>query len=137
MIRPLTNDTYDALMLDMPLRSAMVVDFGVDTQEHHRLLQRAVRAGGTIQELDDILGDGKKITAFVKKYVTDTKIIFKTSYDIMADNEAVEAVEVVDVKEVENAIRQLTAQDWLSEDEQKTLKELITLHKEIKENSPA
>ena len=81
MIRPLATDCYDALMMDMPLRPAMVVDFGIDDNNHHSALQRAVRAGATVQELDNALGDGPALTALVKKH-TDIDMVFKTSYDI-------------------------------------------------------
>ncbi|RLI48953.1 MAG: hypothetical protein DRP09_21055 [Candidatus Thorarchaeota archaeon] len=80
MIRPMTKDCYDLLMMDLPLRMTMVVDFGVDTPEHYSALQRAVRAGATAEELDKALGKGKLLTALVK-YHTGIDIEFETTYD--------------------------------------------------------
>ena len=81
MIRPLTEDAFDALMLNLPLRSAMIVDFGVNSSAHYVALQNAVRAGATKEELDFALGEGNKLTTLVKKYVPNSDVVFSTSYD--------------------------------------------------------
>jgi len=82
MARLMVNDMYNILMMDMQLRPAMVVDFGIEKNGSfkHSLLQSAVRAGATVDELDEALGNGEKITALVKKY-TKQNVVFKTSYD--------------------------------------------------------
>jgi len=84
MVRPMVQDMFDALMMDMPLRPAMIIDFGVieNGSVHHSALQRAVRAGATAEELDEALGDGPKITVLVQKY-TDCMLFFQTPYDLM------------------------------------------------------
>jgi hypothetical protein len=84
MARSLTNDFYNALLLDEPLRPAMVVDFGVDTLDHHRALQSAVKTGeAPVNELDEALGSGEKLNALIKKYASQWSehITFKTDYD--------------------------------------------------------
>ena len=84
MVRVMVSDMYDLLVMDMPLRPAMIVDFGIDRNGSHKhsLLQSTVRAGATVEELNDALGKGDKITALVKKY-TKQDIAFETPYDMM------------------------------------------------------
>jgi len=41
----MTKDFHDLLMMDLPLRPAMVCDFGIETNGHHSCLQVAVRQG--------------------------------------------------------------------------------------------
>ncbi len=84
MARQLTQDLYNALMMDLPLRPAMIVDFGLieNGSGQHSILQSAVRAGATVNELDAVLGDGRAISNLVKKY-TDYDIEYKTAYDMM------------------------------------------------------
>lgn len=118
MARELTKDLYDLLMLDMPLRMAMVVDFGIETNGHHACLQRAVRQGATIDELDDALGNGDKLNALVKKYEIKTECVFKTPYDKLRN-------------EVKKQIDLLEAKDVLSEEERKELNILYEGYKEL------
>jgi hypothetical protein len=82
MARKLTKDLFDALMLDSPLRPAMIIDFGIieNGSGQHSILQSAVRAGATVEELDAVIGDGRAISNLVKKY-TDIDIEFKTYWD--------------------------------------------------------
>lgn len=81
-VRILTFDLFEALMFDHSLRMAMIVDFGlgINGSIFHSALQRAVRAGATVEELDEALGVGEKISALVKKY-TDIDLAFETTYD--------------------------------------------------------
>lgn len=67
MVKPVTAAAYEALMLDMPLSPAATVDFGVTSTNHYAFLQRAVRGGVTMEELDAVLGDGPAITALVRE----------------------------------------------------------------------
>lgn len=82
MVRPMVEDMFEALMFDCSLRMAMIVDFGlgINGSKYHSALQRAVRAGATVDELDEALGDGKKISTLVEKYTT-LKMDFTTDYD--------------------------------------------------------
>ena len=84
MARQLTTDLFDTLMMDLPLRPAMIVDFGLieNGSGQHSFLQSAVRAGATVEELDDALGNGRLISALVRKY-TDLEMEFKTPYDAL------------------------------------------------------
>lgn len=75
-VRPLVKSLVEVLVLDLPLTPAMIVDFGLSTDDHHRaLLDAIVGACETpaalpimYAELDEALGDGTKLTAFVHKY---------------------------------------------------------------------
>ena len=84
MAKQMVQDMFDALMMDMPLRMAMVVDFGLieNGSGQHSFLQSAVRAGATVEELDAVIGDGRAISNLVKKY-TNNDIEYKTAYDMM------------------------------------------------------
>lgn len=82
MARPMTKRFYNALILDLGIGAAAVVDFGIgfSGSKNHSALQRAVRAGATVEELDTVLGNGKEISALVKKY-TNINLAFETPYD--------------------------------------------------------
>jgi len=84
MAKQMVQDLFDALMMDLPLRPAMIVDFGLieNGSGQHSFLQSAVRAGATAEELDAVIGDGRAISNLVKKY-TDSDIEYKTAYDMM------------------------------------------------------
>jgi hypothetical protein len=73
-------------MLDMPLSPSVTVDFGVDTVEHHRALQTAIRSGLTIEDLDRALGNGKRLTEIAKRYGYND-VVFNTAYDEMVDDD--------------------------------------------------
>ena len=81
-VRQMVQDLHKALMFDMALRMAMLVDYGIGTNgsQKHSALQTAVRAGATAEELDAVLGDGKAISALVKRY-TEIDLAFETPYD--------------------------------------------------------
>ena len=80
----MTQDLHDALMLDLPLRPAMICDFGLITNgtTQHTALQKAVRAGATVADLDRIVGDGVKIAKLVKE-LTGLDDDFTTVYDAL------------------------------------------------------
>jgi hypothetical protein len=75
-VRPLVKKLVELLVLDLPLTPAMIVDFGLSTDDHRRALldaiEEACETPGALPiisaELDEALGDGTKITAFVHKY---------------------------------------------------------------------
>jgi len=83
MARSMVYDLYDILMFDTELRMAMIVDFGLvgNGSQEHSALQVAVREGATVDELDEALGNGQKISALIKKYA-DIDIEIKTPYDM-------------------------------------------------------
>ena len=78
------QDLHDALMLDLPLSPAMICDFGLITNgtNQHASLQKAVRAGATVDELNKACGDGETIAKLVKDY-TELEVDFTTIYDAM------------------------------------------------------
>jgi len=84
MARQMVQDMFDILMMDLPLRPAMIVDFGLikNGSGQHSFLQSAVRAGATVEELDAVVGDGRAISNLVRKY-TKAEIEYKTAYDLM------------------------------------------------------
>jgi len=87
MTRLVAQRCYDAMILDMPLTPGAIVDFGIDSQDHHRALQAAAR-NATVEQLDEVLGDGPKITAFVAEYASQfAGMTFKTAYDDMGPPE--------------------------------------------------
>ncbi|MAG25917.1 hypothetical protein CMI47_10100 [Candidatus Pacearchaeota archaeon] len=87
MIRPVTQSCFDAMMFDAPISAAEMVDFGIDSVDHHRALQAAAR-NATVEELDEVLGDGPAITAFVAKHAAQyAGMTFKTAYDDMGPPE--------------------------------------------------
>lgn len=115
----MTQDLHDALMLDLPLRPAMVCDFGLiaNGSGQHAALQRAVRAGATEDELVDVCGDGEKIAKLVKKY-TELEIDFTTVYDAMT--KSLWAQTKTKIKDIE-------AKKIISEGERQDLQKLYTL----------
>jgi hypothetical protein len=119
MARKLTTDMYDLLMMDLPLRPAMIVDFGLDNNgsPKHSALQRAVRAGATVEELDAVLGNGKEITTLVEKY-TETAATFVTPYDIIRG-------------EVKRQIDELEAKEVLTDKEREDLNSLYEDYKDL------
>ena len=119
MARQLTMNFYDALMLDTGVGMAAQVDFGLNYAGsiQHSAIQAAVRAGATVGELDDALGDGSKITALVKKYAPSFDVVFKTLYDSMKED-------------YEKDIKDLESKSVLTEDERL---ELGQLYKNVKE----
>ncbi len=89
-VRPVAENLHQALMCDEWPRAAAIVDFGLDSQEHYEALYYPVRKGEiTLQKLDEILGDGPKITACVQacKHNPHKNIVFKTAYDDMTEDD--------------------------------------------------
>lgn len=78
----MTNDLHDALMFDLPLRPAMICDFGLITNgtDQHTALQKAARAGMTVADLDRVIGNGERITKLVRE-LTGLNVDFTTVYD--------------------------------------------------------
>lgn len=90
-VRPLTRMLYDALMQDVwPDAPATIVDFGLESQEHYEALYYPVRAGEiTIEQLDEALGSGPKLTALARSAKSNPHkgIAFSTPYDDLLEEE--------------------------------------------------
>ena len=107
-IQPVTERLVEHLILDMPLTPEEIVDFGVDTQNHYRVLQTIVRdACGDdafldderecgfillemhriIVELDRALGNSAKLNELVHTYVPEYAGIvrFHTTRDVLLE----------------------------------------------------
>lgn len=85
-VRAVTQDLIDCMMLDVWPRNAAVCDFGLNSQEHYEALYYPIRAGEvSAEELDDALGDGKKLTQLARSCKTNPhkNIVFKTPYDCL------------------------------------------------------
>lgn len=75
-VRPLVTSLIRILTFDLPLTPAMVVDFSIESDNHRRALRDAIDEAceqledldAVARALDDALGDGAKLTAFVQKY---------------------------------------------------------------------
>lgn len=88
MIRPVAQNAYNALMLDMPLSPAACCDYGVESVIHYMLLRQLIIAGCSLEAFDAALGDGPAITGLVKAYLGDDPNIpeFRTAWDMMGED---------------------------------------------------
>lgn len=89
-VRPMTRDVIRNLLLDTPLSLPQCTDFGVETADHYRALRRALDAGleqtdlvTLARELDQALGDGPALTAWVQRYVPESTVVFATVWDTL------------------------------------------------------
>lgn len=119
MVRQLTKNLYEALMLDTGIGAAALVDFGIEYagSEQHVVLQRAVRAGATAEELDKALGNGEKIAKLVKDY-TEIETEFRTAWDDIRE-------------ETQKQIDELEKKKVITEDEREELNELYEAMKTL------
>jgi hypothetical protein len=118
MARPVAVNAYSDLMLDMRLSMAAVVDFDCPNgSQKHSALQRAVRNGATVEQLDDALGNGQKISELVKNH-TGLDVEYKTSYDKMREL-------------TQEEINRLESKKILTENEAELLHELYEQMKEM------
>ncbi|NNJ12089.1 hypothetical protein EKD04_017300 [Chloroflexales bacterium ZM16-3] len=83
-IRPLVHTLIKALTLDVWPSHATLMDFGIQTPAHYAAIQKAVLATPDLdalrRELNEILGSGPKITAWVRQRVPDAPV-FVTAWD--------------------------------------------------------
>jgi len=90
-VRPLTKALHDALVADVwPDSPAVIVDFGLESQEHYEALYYPVRAGEiSLEALDQALGSGPKLTALVRSMKSNPhkEIVFRTDYDGLLEEE--------------------------------------------------
>lgn len=81
-LRPLAEEVYRCLVLDVWPGPAAVVDFGLATDEHYGALQDAVLNHGVMPEqLDDAMGDGAALTALIRPGSPYHGIRFSTPWD--------------------------------------------------------
>lgn len=89
VLRPVTKSLIIRLLMDLPLTPAVSVDFGVETEEHHRALKAALdqMADGRPMpeiaiQLDQACGDGPALTDLVEEYAPEySGVTFHTPYD--------------------------------------------------------
>ena len=90
MVRPVTQNLVESIMLDMWPRAAAICDFGLDSQEHYEALHGPIRAGEvTPEQLDEALGNGKKLTKLARSLPSNPHkdIVFETDYDFLEDED--------------------------------------------------
>jgi hypothetical protein len=91
-VKPLTKRAAVQLLLGVSLSIPCQADFGVDTDDHYYALRVAIKSQETdddetlrnfVKELDKAYGNGKRLTALVKKYAPHYSkgLVFKTFWD--------------------------------------------------------
>ena len=83
MARPVAERVYRWAKEQDELSPAAIVDFGIDSPVHAAALIAAVENGASAEDLDKALGNGKKLTRLVKKFVPNMLVGFQTSWDMM------------------------------------------------------
>lgn len=98
-VRPVTRRLIQCFVLDLPLPTAVTVDFGVDSPDHYRALKAVVfsdAAGETlpddaedatllhrIKALDAALGNAAKLNALVRTYALQYAERVQFSFSLM------------------------------------------------------
>ena len=79
--RPMVENVVMGLLLDSGLTPAQRTDFGITSDDHYRAIRDAAEEfietrgmGPLLTALDRALGDGPKITAFVRQYAPHWRI---------------------------------------------------------------
>lgn len=82
--RTMAQNLVTAMLSDEWPTAATCMDFGLDSDDRYKAMQRAVKAGLTAYELDRVLGDGDAITELVAFALNSKRlhtIEFTTPYD--------------------------------------------------------
>jgi hypothetical protein len=87
--RPMVENLVMGLLIDSGLTPAQRTDFGITTDDHYRAMRDAVDdavetrgLGPVLTALDNALGNGEKITAFVQRHAPHwSGIVFTTALD--------------------------------------------------------
>ncbi len=83
-IRPLVHTLIESLTLDVWPSHATMMDFGISDLDHYAAIQKAVLAASDAEalrrELNEILGNGPKITAWVRARVAAAPV-YVTCWD--------------------------------------------------------
>lgn len=90
-VRPVTRNLIESVLLDAWPRTAAVVDFGLDTQEHYEALYYPIREREIMPaDLDGALGHGARLTELVRGARSNPHpdIEFHTSWDIAFGRES-------------------------------------------------
>jgi hypothetical protein len=83
-VRPVTEQLYQALVLDTWPSPAAVVDFGIESERHYAALQHAViHQDVTLEELDDAVCDGLALTALIGAESPYHGLTFTTPWDAL------------------------------------------------------
>lgn len=87
-VRETTRAVILRMLFDLPLTVAQTDDFGIKTPAHYQALKSAIDAATddmTLAEfalkLDEVLGNGKAITALVNQYAPEYKVEYQTIWD--------------------------------------------------------
>jgi len=100
MVRPLTQKLIDAVLMDeYPNSNAVIVDFGIDSQEHYEALYYPIRHEEiTPEQLDEALGNGAKLTQLVKNAPSNPHkdIVFHCLWDDLEPEEPEETEDNLD-----------------------------------------
>jgi hypothetical protein len=99
-IHPITKQLLKYYLLDLPLPASVAVEFGIDSMTHYMAI-KAVLFGEVketytpeqgkqalhrrIVELDDVVGNGPRLNALVRKYAPQYAegIHFETAWDVL------------------------------------------------------
>ena len=85
-MRQLAERMFVTLMMDTQISPAMGIDFGIDTPDHYRALQVAVRSGATVEVLDRALGSGPELTKMIQLWAPEFEHLkWKTAYDLLTE----------------------------------------------------
>ncbi|MHC5540894.1 hypothetical protein ACYOEI_21945 [Singulisphaera rosea] len=85
-VRPATKNLVAAILIDVWPSAGVIVDFGLDSQEHYEALYYPIRQGEISPKvLDAALGDGQKLTELVRAAPSNPhkEIAFLTSWDVV------------------------------------------------------
>ena len=102
MVRPVTQHLIDAMKnVDRP-SPGVIVDFGIDSEEHYEAIYYPFYKGEvTPEQLDAALGNGKKLTELMRSLPSNPhkNIVFETSYDWMDGDDLSEGATEADLGE--------------------------------------
>lgn len=83
------------LLFDLPLTPEQTDEFGIKTPDHYRALKATIDAATeemTLAEfaikLDEVLGNGKAITALVGRYTPEYAVEYQTVWDRLRDSQS-------------------------------------------------
>jgi hypothetical protein len=83
-VRPVTQNVYECLLLDVWPTPSGVIDFGIESEDHYGALQHAVCVDDvTPEELDRALGNGAALTALIRPDNPYHGVEFKTVWDVL------------------------------------------------------
>src|SRR3954469_5526105 len=79
MVRPVTQNVYECLLLDVWPNPPGKIDFGIESEDHYGALQHAVCVDDVTPEaLDQALGNGAALTALIRPDNPYHGVEFKT-----------------------------------------------------------